>query len=121
MLQLLIRVNHLMVLLLIIHNMAKESDIMETPGDQPTSEEGSGEENNTFEEGSGDANDNISNNKRLLGCSINNITTSGKGVSVFTFEALCTLDCHWGHASTSSSGLVPVQKCFVKLGCTSPC
>jgi hypothetical protein len=56
--------------------MAEESDMMEKQGDQLTFHEGSGEENDTFEEASGGANDGISSNKRLLGCSINNITTS---------------------------------------------
>jgi hypothetical protein len=43
-------------------------------------------------------------NRRLIGCSINNITTSGGGVGDSTFETSCTLDGHWAEKSTNSEG-----------------
>jgi hypothetical protein len=43
-------------------------------------------------------------NRRLIGCSINNITTSGGGVGDSTFETSCTLDGHWADTSTNSEG-----------------
>ena len=106
----------------------------------PNSKEGSGEDKDGSSEVKDGSNRSISSdsfNKRLLGCSINNITTSGGGVSDSTFEAGCTLDCYWGDASTSSdvcsaqsstgkrsldnNGLSPRPLTRPKYGSDTPC
>ena len=106
----------------------------------PNSKEGSGEDKDGSSEVKDGSNRSISSdsfNKRLLGCSINNITTLGGGVSDSTFEAGCTLDCYWGDASTSSdvcsaqsstgkrsldnNGLSPRPLTRPKYGSDTPC